>query len=458
MHNIPTLIEALLAKSGLVEFVFGPIRQGQRFEAVARFNTEAGARKAERTLHDTRQDFLNGGSLAVRLVESTRFKLPTTVYDALETQLTTRGVKWKARGLWYEVYRNTDLARLPTTLTIEGTEFVTKAANEFEKTLTGEAIMDGDQPLLSMAFAGNRGTCHLLKWFQKTHSVAIIRDRKMLLKFFGPPEKHPQVQRDIMEHIKSESSTTHAIRLDSRELTWIRKGRFEQISSTLGNNVASLDMDSEPRDVIITGSAKQHQTALAIIQGKPDSNRRREVTARPTKGQDCVVCWAEAERPILTKCSHTYCFEYFENLCLSTGSGNKSFTICCQGEMGKCTQIFSLCELQDHLPSVSFEHALGAYFSSYISRNPQRFRYCPTPDCGYIYRSTSADTPSAHICSNCRQAVCTACDGQHNGMLNVPSTSITNLMATRCLRDTNCVCAKGIIAPVLTVDDCVLCE
>ncbi|PGH23205.1 hypothetical protein AJ80_02735 [Polytolypa hystricis UAMH7299] len=419
LHNIPAFIESLLTKFGFVEFDQRPSHQGQRFEAVARLNSDAGARKAVRTLHDMRQDFLNGGKLTVQLVSSAKFKIPTTVYDALKAQLTGQYLVGKVWDLGYKVHRSTDSLQRFTTLRIEGIEIesITSAADQFEKILTGEIIKDRDQPAWSTAFAGNGVTYHMLKQIQKRHSVAVIRDRmERLLTFFGPPEKYHQVQRDIMELIKSDSATTHVISLDPHELSWIRKGGFEQITTALGNTVTSLDIASEPKRVIITGSVEQYQTALTIIQGKSDSSNQRK-EASTTEGETCAVCWTEAEDPILTKCNHTYCFECFENLCLSTRSSNKPFSICCQGEMGKCVRVFSLCELQVHLPSASFEDILEASFSSYINHHPQSFHYCPTPNCGYIYRPTTPDSPHVHNCSNCHQAVCTSCHGQHNRML-----------------------------------------
>ena len=403
-------VASVLKKFGLVEFGSKASRQDYRFEAVARFNSETGTKRALQTLHDTHQGCLNGGKLTMQLVSSAKFKIPTTVYDALETQLTTRGLVWKERNIEYNVYRNTDSRQRFTTLLVEGTEHVTSAAREFEKILAGETFQDWDRPLWIPALAGNGEAYHVLKQIQNIHGVAIIRDRmKKQLNFFGPPEKYQQVLLDVIELIKLEPVATHVIPLDPYDLSWISKGGFEHLTAVLGQGVISLDLSSELVNIVVTGSMKKYQVALAIIQGKPDGKTQGETT--------CAVCWTEAEYPILTNCNHTYCTECFENLCASTKSASGPFSIGCQGDMGKCARIFPLRELQANLTSSAFEDILEASFSSYVSCHPQSFRYCPTPDCGYIYRGTDPDNPSAHVCHNCNQAVCTACHGQHNAFL-----------------------------------------
>src|SRR5436190_6110085 len=54
---------------------------------------------------------------------------------------------------------------------------------------------------------------------------------------------------------------------------------------------------------------------------------------------------------------------------MSAGSGEKEFSICCQGEMGRCEKVLSLQELQEHLSSSAFKEILEAFFASYIRRH-----------------------------------------------------------------------------------------
>ena len=416
LNTTSAVVKTLLTSLGSAEFETIPSLQGKRFKAIARFDEEADAREAVHTLHNKHQDFLNGGKLTVQLVSSAKFKVPTTTYDALEGQFSKKSADWTARHIRFKVYRNTDTLQRFTTLRIEGeqTKDVASVTNTVEEILAGETVKDGDAPLWSAALAGNGTAYQKLKLIQHNHGVVVIRNKtKRQLKFVGPPEKYQQVQQDLVDLLKTQSTTAHIITLGPHSLAWMCKGGFKQVATALGDNVASLDIVSKPQRVIITGSEKQHQIALAIIQGKTDAIQPSETSA--TDQEDCTVCWTEAESPILTKCKHSYCLECFENLCTAASCNDNPFSITCQGEMGKCRQIFSLRELQDHLSSTIFEDVLEASFVSHIRRNPQSFHYCPTPDCGYIYRSTTT-TQNNNTCPKCLEVICTACHSQHAAM------------------------------------------
>lgn len=407
-------IESLLTNVGCVDFEMNTQSQGKRFKAVARFEEEADAREVVRLLHDSRQDFLNKGKLTVQLISSAKFKIPTTIYDTLKEQLSTQSTDWRERHLYFNVYRNTDPLQRFTTLKIEGEQAkeVANATNTLEEILAGKTVKDGDATVWSTALASNGATYQKLKQIQQEHGVVVIRNKaKRQLKFFGPPDKYQQIQRTLIELIRTKSAAVHIIQLEPHKFSWACNGGFKQIATALGDGFASFDIVSKPRRIIITGSQKQYQTALQIVQGKEDETKSANFA---NTDQECTICWTEAENPILTRCNHLYCLECFENLCMSAGSEEKEFSIRCQGEIGRCEKVCSLQELQDHLSSPAFEEILEASFASYIRRHPQYFRYCSTPDCGYIYRTSV--TANTHTCTKCFEVICTACHEQHGAM------------------------------------------
>ena len=408
------LVRLLFADAGSVTFEVNTQSEGKRFKAAALFEGEADARVAVQSLHDKPQEFLDEGKLTVQLISSAKFKIPTTIYDILEEQLSTKSVEWREQYLQFKVYRNTDALQRFTTLKIEGEQAkdVANAANTLEDILTGQTVTDGHEPVWGTAFTGNGDTYQKLKQIEQQHGVVIVRDKaKKQLKFLGPPDKYHQVQRTIIELIRTELTAVQTIRLNAHEFRWACNGGFKQIVTVLGDDVASFDIVSKPRKVIITGSKKQYQTALNIIRGnKGDVKRANSANT----DQECTICWTEADNPLLTSCNHLYCLQCFEDLCMSSMSAEKGSPICCQGEMGTCRKMFSLHEIQNHLSSAAFEEILEASFVSYIRRHPEDFRYCPTPDCGYIYRTSI--TAGRHTCIKCLEIICTACH-QHHGIM-----------------------------------------
>ena len=412
---IPVFVESLLTRIGAVQFVMNPQSQGKRFKAMAHFLKDADAMAAVESLHDKSHDFLNSGKLTVQLANSAKFKISTNVHDALEERLSAPQRAWNEQHLRFSVYRNTDLLRHFTVLKIEGEreEDVANAAKILDEILSGDTLWDGDAPVWSEALASNGAMRQKLDQIQREHGVVVDSNKaKKQLTFFGPREKYHALQQIIAELVRTESTAVRAIRLEPDELLWTFKGGLQQIRTALGDGVASLDILSEPRRIIITGSPQQYQTALEIVRRKWSEAGATNTT---NGDRDYTICWTEAENPIRTRCNHCYCFQCFEDLCVSEGSQQKEFTIRCQGEGGKCGKVFSLQELQEHLSSAAFESVLAASFASHIQRRPQHFRYCPTSDCGHIYRTSA--TAKAHMCANCFKVVCGACHERHGAMI-----------------------------------------
>ncbi|EEU44556.1 uncharacterized protein NECHADRAFT_96471 [Fusarium vanettenii 77-13-4] len=122
---------------------------------------------------------------------------------------------------------------------------------------------------------------------------------------------------------------------------------------------------------------------------------------------ECSVCWTEADSPVRVKCGHVYCQDCFENSCAALSTSG----FLCHGDEGRCEQAVSLQDLHAHLSSVAFEGLLERSFMSTVQRTPHKLRFCPTPDCGYIYRTT--ESAGTHTCSNCLQRTCSSCHEPH---------------------------------------------
>jgi hypothetical protein len=182
-----------------------------------------------------------------------------------------------------------------------------------------------------------------------------------------------------------------------------------------------LDIASNPRRILVAGSEADFNVAQEILHGREGVSR-----AKPETGSisDCAICWTEAENPVHTPCKHVYCAGCFEDLCFA--GVNSDPCIRCQGDAGKCGEVVLLTELQAHLSSAALEDILETAFTTHITRHLNDLQYCPTPDCGQMYRAAN---PPGHndgvagtgecplfICPACLVAVCTACNVSHDGL------------------------------------------
>jgi IBR (half RING finger) domain-containing protein len=394
-------VRSQLEKHGTLEnFYLAPTSRGKRANVIALFEDESDARSAC-SLNNTSLKILENGKLTVSLIHSAKFKVSTAVYRALISRISEERKTWREKYLAFHVYADT-LNRFMT-LKIEGenAKEVATARKALDKILNGLVLMDGDNKIWDSSISGNGRTYKRLKAIEKELNVIIIRDgSKHKLHFYGPPEKFQQTVDRILDMLKNESSTNYEINLNSQQFSWILHGGIKSIEEAVGKNVAVFNVIS--RSMIINGTQAQYDSVVAII---PRENIVEDHTtiseSLPSRETSCPICFCETDNPIETSCKHTYCLECFEDYCKSAASSStQDFQIKCQGDEGSCPAAFTLLELQDHISSSTFETVLESSFENYIQRHQDVFRYCPTPDCGYIYRcSISSDpNPSAHTC------------------------------------------------------------
>jgi hypothetical protein len=413
--DVSVKVRSHLEEHGPLEsFYLAPTSRGKRVKATAWFQDEADARSAC-SLNNAPLDILKKGKLTVTLVQSAKIKVSTTVYFASKSRIDKESKTWKKRHLAFHVYPDT--SRRFTTLKVEGgnANDVANARKTLDEISSGVVLTDGESAVWSSALSSNGSAYKKLKSIETELHVVIIREKsKRQLKFYGPPEKFQQAVRQITDMLREESSTSYEIDLQPHQFSWAIHGGFKSIEQALGKNVAVFNVVS--RRITINGTQQQYEAALAIMDGKLAVAIRSHSNGSAGPEGHCPICFCEADTPIQNSCKHTYCLECFEACCKSAASTSKDgFQIKCQGNEGTCSTVFTLRELKDHLSSSVFEIVLKSSFEEYIQRHPEAFHYCPTPDCGYIYRCTTASgsKPPAYTCSNCFESLCTSCHARH---------------------------------------------
>jgi hypothetical protein len=417
-------VKAMLLKIGPLSSWESSSNWGEkRMKARAQFLHAADARKAVMQLDKKPLPFSKHGSLFVQLITSTKFKVPTYIYNSVRQRIDAENRNWRAQHVVLRVYEPTEASCWYTTIKLEGAvvKDVADAKNTLERILAGTVATEGGVPMWSDSFS-SRQVYSRWKEIEKDLGVIIVSNKKRKqLNLYGPPDKFEEAKQRLCTIIGADTSTVSYIDIDPHTHWATSFRKFAQITAVLGKNVAAMDMVSTPKRIIITGSVRDFKAALAIYNGKR-SLREAEAEKTRDNAEDstlCSCCWTEAEDPIRTLCKHLYCLECFNRLCLSGSHGEKSFIIRCVGDMDQCKTAFSLRELQDHLSSSSFEEVLQKSFDSYVSGHPGDFHHCPSPDCNQVYRIVSnriGAGPIVHICSKCCAAICMSCHTNHDGM------------------------------------------
>ncbi|RMZ69247.1 ariadne-2 [Pyrenophora seminiperda CCB06] len=404
-------IRLKLEEYGSLEaFFLAPFSSGKRIKASVWFHDEAEARSACH-LNNKPLSILNGGNLTVALVRSVKIKVLSAIYSTLESTIGQKISQWKEKHIIFKVYQDSE-SRF-TTMKLEGgdTVAVGTAREQLQKITNGEILTNTDEPLWIPSLNSHGSVFQAVKALEKELSVVIIVDKvKRQLRFYGPPEKLGTAARKVKDIFKNTQSTGYEIELSMEQFDWVLKGGFKIMQQTLGYGTPAFNVVT--RRVNINGTEQQYRSALALINRKDDL-RTAEQAGLALQGH-CPICFCEAENPVITSCEHTYCLECFEENCKAAASAAGSETeIKCQGDEGGCLSIFGMEEVRALLSSSAFENILEASFEAHVKRNPMSFHYCPTPNCDYIYRCSTASNLQPTTCSKCLEPVCTTCHASH---------------------------------------------
>lgn len=408
-----TKIQSLFTAIGPLEWwEFTLDTTGKRMKASARFSREEDAKEAVTTFHNSPLPFQKTAKLTVQLVYTARFKVSSLIYDAVERQIRANIPRWKMQHLHFTIYDQPQPPKWYRTLKIEGEngKNVAEAKNVISGILASTVPKEGSLSLWQSSLRSNGEILRKLAQLQQQTGVIILRNKaKSQLRLFGPPNRCEEVQAAIYDMVKTTSSNDIAIELDDDQYLWACLGGYKKLAAALGTDSVSLNITSTPKRIIVAGTASQYEIALSILNNKIAQGLKPDLN-----GQDCPACLTEAENPIRTRCGHTYCLDCFENLCLSAPTQDSTVRIRCIGHSGRCDTIVDLPQLQEHLSSSAFEELLEKSFTSYARLHPNLLKYCPSPDCEYVYR---ANAPvKVQTCSSCLVPTCTSCHAQHEGL------------------------------------------
>ncbi|KAG7086343.1 hypothetical protein E1B28_002305 [Marasmius oreades] len=242
-----------------------------------------------------------------------------------------------------------------------------------------------------------------------TKAVGMLKVRVERIEGIRIPAAIATAQGLMEEEIKrlSRSEYTQTLKPESVRF-FIREG-LSELREAYGKASVTLDF-STPARIAIRGGDDARQSLRDLVDRSlsnvnTDSSQQSE--------SSCPICLMDVDTPVKLGCGHEYCTACLRHF---FAADINKFPILCVGNDCKCGKAIVLPVIQKYMESESeFNTLLDKAFTTYIERNQPTFRYCKTPDCKQLYRSSTST--KARQCPSCLAPVCTKCHEEgHDGM------------------------------------------
>ncbi|KAJ8127632.1 hypothetical protein O1611_g6005 [Lasiodiplodia mahajangana] len=294
-RNTVTSIEKLLGDVGPIDFVTEPYEhEGGYWTASAQFKQESDARDAVQVIKDGSLNLpYNVINLTARLLYNSTFKISKEVYDHIQGRLESRMDSLGARKMSVTC-RGTGVI-----LSIDNwsSEEVAKCANAIEEIVAGDMIEEKDgRPFWIPQLGTNGSASKILKEIQQRHGVLLLPIRsKREVRCFGPESKQKAVQKDVVQSLTEEVERRNTIDIDDAGFSWLCKTGLELFKVLVGDNIVSLNVTSNPKKLIVTGSDEEYCEILALLEIYNISFASQEAISE----ENCSICLTPADEPVV---------------------------------------------------------------------------------------------------------------------------------------------------------------
>ncbi|KAI1269055.1 hypothetical protein F5Y18DRAFT_439621 [Xylariaceae sp. FL1019] len=405
-------IREMLTDAGALDFMSEPTEHagGTYWTAFASFDNDSDAQNAVRIIENEDHTLAHGLHLSAKLMYNATFKVSNEVYRHVESYIDASLVAIDAPQL------HTTRRTTHTYLSIDSTSSseIAECADAIETMVAGDVVLDKNgRPFWVSGLGINRAAHKLLAETQLSHDVLLLPNKtKREVRFFGETSKLAMVTADLIRRLTSVFSKSHIVHLDDNGFTKLFKTGFDILEALHGDKILSIDVTSNPKKLMVSGTDEQYCEVLALLDAHQVTFAAMDT--KPT--DDCSICFTQPDHdPVVLRCGHTYCKECFAGLCKNANT-TRDLSVTCTGAEDRCKAAIKLDEIQAHIDSSALENLLELSFSTYVARRPDQFHYCPTPECGYMYRPASEAARSLeHMCPKCLKRICRSCHANHEG-------------------------------------------
>lgn len=416
----------LLANTGYLDSLLvlpanpGAVKQ----VAFARFSGEL---SGVMRLHGVAQPFLGGkGSLSIQMVYHANFKVSNRRFRAINGDFEQLCETHKD-SCNFHVRDESDPIIIHISSNVTDGIIFGKLNQQLQYLLRGQTVECDDEKLWDEYFDLTSSARAIEKINGDSSFLVEIDNRSQNVRVVGSTIGQQRARTAITRLLKMVRGQRQVIPLlDSMSLQRLLDGAFTTLQSDVGANKVTLDV-TVPQLIVRGDEEVLHKVQLAAGTTQLPS----EDLAVPTESQICPLCRRIPSTPMALPCDHVYCRACLQHV-LRASTGSYFITPRCIAViLGTDDELDVQCSgcipypLIHELLTDEEEHCLlRSSFLAYVRDHPDKFFFCPTPNCETLY-GRGRKGPR-YCCPLCSTEVCTWCMTEyHEGLPCHPDDQAT---------------------------------
>ncbi|KAF9024567.1 hypothetical protein BDZ89DRAFT_1017497 [Hymenopellis radicata] len=377
--------------------------------AFAQFAQPDDAARAVAALHQTTQSFLNRSPMWLEHIHAVKYTVPQPLFDAVKGALDA--VKEGEKECKLRVYgpETTDVTpEVCIRLFSPNAKALGVMKRRLETILDGHRVLDEVKRVVWDDFFATAEGLTYLRRLGGPHGVYVKCDsRNRSIHLYGADDNVAALMKSLVEKAESLKAEKRTIKLDKPMLRQLMKGGLEKLMADFGDPTMAIDIVQRTLNVGEAVDVDEVRGALTRLAGANIQNGLGDAQA-------CPVCYCDVTNPVVLQCGHAYCKECLAHM-LTTTSPSSPIVKCIHEGSELCSTGIDLAVIRDLLRPEQEQHLFQTAFLAYIHARGDEFKYCPTPDCGVVYRSAHEGT--VLTCPSCVNRICAACHVQfHEGL------------------------------------------
>ncbi|KAG9119508.1 hypothetical protein FRC07_005430, partial [Ceratobasidium sp. 392] len=380
-------------------------REDKKYHAIAQYTTPAAAAAAVKVFEGRRGEYLANSPVWVSRHLTIKYSIPAKLTAALQGEL-NRLHSWSMDDPDLHVRQKDDIHKpgyVQISISGNETKHIASAKAQLDRALAGEPLRDLEGNKVWDAYFLSEAWAAFSESVAEQTGVCVRADQRTCsLLLFGPDYARDDASVLMRNELTRLAGLKRVLDIPPPVFRRLNAGGLTILRNLVGKG--NIFINFYRQSLTFYGDeevVRRVKKALDVMYS--------EVGAKLPRHSDCVVCLCQPEGSILLHCGHHYCRSCFSQY-VASAAESRTLPLVCVGRNCKAQIPLSMITL--HASQADQDALFYAAFQSHVAAHPEQYRYCPTPDCQYVYRVGQSDTSIQ--CRLCLVHICTYCHVEHH--------------------------------------------